>query len=587
MRLNNLLLSSLLAAWPCYASPMPVLDLSLVNSPETELLVREGINLARSLDVQKRASADFSLEKSWNNQVLFGGAWNSSDAGLSENAELSVTCLECYTHGTVTAKVTDKDIIHPVLRLTFSGVEAYASLGVAASAGQTFSITLFSSDTPIGIGITGLDVGVVFFVDLVFSLDAAIDLSAGFSVSIPDDAFLEANIFKGDVDDSSFSGLNSQYLPVTVISGHATFKADLRLRVQAGAEASIDLFGIGAGAVVGIYANLIEFVATIEKTDTCELEAEVSWDLNVGAFAHLDVVVDYTTLGPVPTVSTTLMVGAAFSTCLLDGAAASTTAALPATTSDAATSAVATSAAVTSEAAASTPVFSLPSGASLIGETVIAGVTTPAAATTASASGTDLVWAPSFVLSVTVPEVSFTVADPLPIDTATSLPASAISSVAISSGSASSGALTTATASSALSSGVSSAAVTTAAGSSALSSDASTPLLTTATSAVPSGYSSAAVSSVSAASSAAYTSVVGAGTYPVLTPSGVFSSAASTSVVGAGSYPVLTPSAISSSAAAGPTYTSTYTYSMTRCGAPGVMNVSDYRAHPHTNQKWS
>lgn len=76
---------------------------------------------------------------------------------------------------------------------------------------------------------------------------------------------------------------------MTVTSGSATFKADLRLRVQAGAEASIDLFGIGAGAVVGIFANIIEFVAVIETTPTCPLETEIFWDLNVGAFAHLDV----------------------------------------------------------------------------------------------------------------------------------------------------------------------------------------------------------------------------------------------------------------------------------------------------------
>lgn len=76
---------------------------------------------------------------------------------------------------------------------------------------------------------------------------------------------------------------------MTVVSGTATFKADLRLRVQAGAEASIDIFGIGAGAVIGIYANIIEFVAVIEKTPTCDLETEIWWDLNVGAYAHLDV----------------------------------------------------------------------------------------------------------------------------------------------------------------------------------------------------------------------------------------------------------------------------------------------------------
>jgi hypothetical protein len=83
--------------------------------------------------------------------------------------------------------------------------------------------------------------------------------------------------------------LNGQSLPVTVVSGTATFKADLRLRVQAGAEASLDIFGIGAGAVIGIYANIIEFVAVIDKTPTCPLETEIWWDLNVGAYAHLDV----------------------------------------------------------------------------------------------------------------------------------------------------------------------------------------------------------------------------------------------------------------------------------------------------------
>lgn len=84
-------------------------------------------------------------------------------------------------------------------------------------------------------------------------------------------------------------GLQSQSLPVTVVSGKGTFKADLRLRVQAGAEASLDIFGIGAGAVVGIYANIIEFVAVIEETPSCPLEADFWWDLNVGAYAHLDV----------------------------------------------------------------------------------------------------------------------------------------------------------------------------------------------------------------------------------------------------------------------------------------------------------
>ncbi|KAI0481691.1 hypothetical protein F4859DRAFT_475642 [Xylaria cf. heliscus] len=77
MKLTNILLSSLVAAPWSSASPARILDLGLdlspMNSPDTELLIHEGIKLARSQDLEKRASADFSLERSWNNEVLFGG----------------------------------------------------------------------------------------------------------------------------------------------------------------------------------------------------------------------------------------------------------------------------------------------------------------------------------------------------------------------------------------------------------------------------------------------------------------------------------------------------------------------------------
>ncbi|KAI1169974.1 hypothetical protein F4777DRAFT_570988 [Nemania sp. FL0916] len=385
MKFGDIIFSLLVVAQSCYATPTPMVELSPINSPETELLVYEGIKLARSQDVEKRVSADFSLERSWNNEVLFGDAWNNTDSSGSEHAKISVTCLECYTHGTVTAKLTG--FLDPSLRVGFSGVSAHAFLGVEVDATQTFSINLFASNSPIGIGITGLDVGVVFFVDLVFSLSEAIDLTAGFEVAVPDDAFLEVDLFEGDVDDSKFDGLNSRSLPVTVVSGKATFKADLRLRVQAGAEASLPVFGIGAGAVVGIYANIIEFVAVVEKTPTCDLETEIWWDLNVGAYAHLDVVVDYSTLGPVPTVSTTLLTAPTISSCWVE--APMTTPALPDPTK---------------EAEVSTPAFSSSSPE----ETGIASITSSAAATSTPATYSTIVRSPSMTLSVSTSKASST-----------------------------------------------------------------------------------------------------------------------------------------------------------------------------------
>jgi hypothetical protein len=117
-------------------------------------------------------------------------------------------------------------------------------------------------------------------------------------------------------DPDPSDGLSSKSLPVTVKAGRATFKADLRLRVQCGAEA--DILGIGAGAELGIYANIIEFVAVLDSTPTCALQSTEWWDLNVGAFAHFDVVVDYTTIGAIPTVSTTLLSAPKFTQCWLE-----------------------------------------------------------------------------------------------------------------------------------------------------------------------------------------------------------------------------------------------------------------------------
>ncbi len=112
-------------------------------------------------------------------------------------------------------------------------------------------------------------------------------------------------------------GLSSKSLPVTVKSGRATFKADLRLRVQCGAESDLPLVGIGAGAELAIFANIIEFGATLETTADCGLQSLEWWDLNVGAFAQLDVVVDWKTIGAIPTVSTTLLSASTLTQCWL------------------------------------------------------------------------------------------------------------------------------------------------------------------------------------------------------------------------------------------------------------------------------
>lgn len=101
------------------------------------------------------------------------------------------------------------------------------------------------------------------------------------------------------------SGGEVDHLPIICTSGSATFKAALRVRVQAGT--TVEVFGTGFDFELGVYADLIEYVATIGTTDTCELAITESVDVNIGAFAHAVVELDYKTFGVSPAVVTTVL----------------------------------------------------------------------------------------------------------------------------------------------------------------------------------------------------------------------------------------------------------------------------------------
>ena len=115
---------------------------------------------------------------------------------------MQVTCLDCYTAGTVSVDIWE-DIFRPSLEFKFQDTSAYVLMGVNISAGENVAINLFSSQSPIGVGIPGLSVGVYFAIDLIFSLSANMVLSGGFFVEFPESASLELGIFDGQLDDSS------------------------------------------------------------------------------------------------------------------------------------------------------------------------------------------------------------------------------------------------------------------------------------------------------------------------------------------------------------------------------------------------
>ncbi len=323
MIFTNPLVLAAMAAALCHAGPvMPVAPRPINVARGDELAIRDAIGKTirdtTANPLEKRTFASCDLSNSWSGKTFFDGSYNN-DAG--KKVDMSVKCKTCYTKGSVKASMKDTSLIKPTMRLDFSSVEAYVDLALSVSESSVYSVNLFTTQAPLGIGYDSFSVGVVFAVDLVFTLSEQIEIDGGgFYVQVGAGAFIETSLLTGEIVSSSMDGTGAKSLPITVKGGAkngCTMKADLRVRTQCGAEGSIA--GIGAGLEVGVFANLIEFVTVLDSTETCEMESKEHWGCNVGAFAHSDVSINYHTWGAVPTVSTKLVSAPVATQCYTRG----------------------------------------------------------------------------------------------------------------------------------------------------------------------------------------------------------------------------------------------------------------------------
>ncbi|KAI1373172.1 hypothetical protein F4677DRAFT_448762 [Hypoxylon crocopeplum] len=236
-------------------------------------------------------------------------------AAVGADVAVAVICDTCYTKGNVNATIS-MDKVVPALSLTLSDIEAKLDLDIKIGAAATIAVNLFAPVAPISLPLPGLKVDALVYLDLVLGVETAIDLSAGIDVKLVDEAKIETDIFAGKILDAAFSGLSVQVLPIEVRIGCTKLLADLRLRVELGVAAEIDLDDIipildlpdiGAGLEVAVFANLLEYVGFFCATPTCPLSKE-SYGLNIGAAVELDVAVeDLLSIHLAPTLSTALL----------------------------------------------------------------------------------------------------------------------------------------------------------------------------------------------------------------------------------------------------------------------------------------
>ncbi|KAH7122187.1 hypothetical protein B0J13DRAFT_648409 [Dactylonectria estremocensis] len=220
------------------------------------------------------------------------------------------------------------------LQLQFDGMELYMLIDTVLSVGSTYTLNLYTSQTAIGFAVgDSLEIGVIFSVDLILSVDGEIDISTGFHIKLEDGVAMNITMFSKEVSSIEFNGGQFEFLPVTIESAGIVFKAILRLGIQAGFEISSPEVSLGAisvadasvGVEVGVYAHVAEFItnvtASFDEDSECALLVEESYQLALGAMAGASIAVGEHTWGPVPETQVPIFYTTLASACAIQGRA--------------------------------------------------------------------------------------------------------------------------------------------------------------------------------------------------------------------------------------------------------------------------
>lgn len=81
----------------------------------------------------------------------------------------------------------------------FNDLELYLELEVQLSAGATYTLNLFTTESPVGFSVPGLEAGVLFKVSLVLIAQAEIDISSGIHIKLDDGLVLGLELFNKNV----------------------------------------------------------------------------------------------------------------------------------------------------------------------------------------------------------------------------------------------------------------------------------------------------------------------------------------------------------------------------------------------------
>ncbi|KAJ6258790.1 hypothetical protein Dda_6844 [Drechslerella dactyloides] len=278
---------------------------------QAELMISEAFNVSQAFRDLTVAVGD-AIENTTDSTINFVKNYTSSVVTrLSDGFDLDDFDLPPID---VDFDIDIPEIPQCQLRFQFDNLELYVALNTVFSGGVTYTLNLYTSQTPIGIRVSeDLFLGVVVEVDLILSAEAEISINSGFHILVDDGAALSIVLFGNSIDRTAFDGGRFEFLPVTIESAGVVLKAVLRVRARAGFEVSspdvqvlgVNVFSASAGVEVSIWTHVAELTTNVTFDPTggetgCQLQVEESYQFVVGAAAGATVALVDHTWGPSP-----------------------------------------------------------------------------------------------------------------------------------------------------------------------------------------------------------------------------------------------------------------------------------------------
>ncbi|OBT82780.1 hypothetical protein VE02_09280 [Pseudogymnoascus sp. 03VT05] len=395
-------LSSVAAGVAPLDSNIQIRNAPVTSSSETLWALRRALSSAAAVKNDTTFNNSTSLDKSWDGAVLFHYTDGAENGNLSVTASVDIICTTCYIKGTASVQFTmdggfdfseavgnvtsqigleienvtetvvdyaldsaqnftlavinddidgfdfppfdiDFDVDVPKLpecnlKFQFDGLELYMEIDTILSGSATYTLNLYTSQTPIGVTVgKDLLVGVVFSIDLIISVEAEIDISSGFHIQLNDGIAIDIHMFDRDVLNITFNGGNFEFLPVTLVGANTVLTAVLRLGIRSGLELSTHTqyvagipVGFSAGIEAGVWADVAKFVTNVTAvpdSDDCALQVVEEYSMLLGANAGATLGLGEHSWGPAPSTEVPI-----WYTTLADACAGTKTAAASAVT---------------------------------------------------------------------------------------------------------------------------------------------------------------------------------------------------------------------------------------------------------------